>query len=339
MYRIVLTGGGTAGHVIPNLALVPALKKYFDAIHYIGSNNSIEKKLAINYKLAFHSTEVVKLDRVNPIKNIKIPFSLMKGVKEARSLLQLIKPSVIFSKGGYVSLPTCFAAKQEKIPIVVHESDISLGVANRLVSKFADCLITSFEESNEGIFIGNPVRQEISEGSKENAISNYNLNQNIPTVLIFGGSSGSTAINACVYPALKYLCEKYNIIHIAGEKGNFSIKYKNYHQIKYAYDINDLFAVSSVVVCRAGSNTLSELASLGKKILTIPLPKGTSRGDQVENALSFQKRGLVKILHQKDMSPETLCENINNLYFSKNNTIKLDIKEINEKIVKKILEI
>lgn len=337
MYKIVLTGGGTGGHIIPNLALVPCLKKYFDQIHYIGSNG-IEKELVAKENLFFHATDAIKLDRSHFMKNFKIPFVLMKSIREAKIILQKIQPSVIFSKGGYVSLPTCFAAKQLNIPIVIHESDMSLGLANRVVARFASLVITSFEETKEGEYIGNPVREEIFSGSKERAIKNYNIKNDKPVILIVGGSSGSTAINEVVYQSLPKLTQKYNVIHISGKLGDFNKKHSGYTQIEYAYDINDLYALADIVVSRAGANALSELAALGKRTLAIPLPKGSSRGDQIENALSYKKKGFLAILEQSNLNAETLIEHINSLYILPMPVIK-NKENVNQRIVNRILEV
>ncbi|MFW5780434.1 MAG: UDP-N-acetylglucosamine--N-acetylmuramyl-(pentapeptide) pyrophosphoryl-undecaprenol N-acetylglucosamine transferase [Bacillota bacterium] len=338
MYRIVLTGGGTAGHIIPNLALIPELKKYFEFIHYIGGDG-MEKEMVPDYNIPFHKTDTIKLDRKKIIQNVKIPFVMFKAVRQARTLLQTIKPSVVFSKGGYVSLPTCFAARQEKIPIVAHESDISLGVANKIVAKFADCLITSFEETPEGEYIGNPVREEIFEGDKDLAARKYKIKKNKPVVLIMGGSAGSAAINDVVYKSLEHLTSKFFVVHISGKKGDFSIKYKDYVQIPFAKDINDLFDAADVVVCRAGANTLAEVCALNKKILAIPLPKGTSRGDQVENALSFQKKGKLIMLEQIHLNPQSLMEYIHRVRFMQRTMTASSSQVVNERIVKKIIEV
>ncbi|HHU42723.1 MAG: UDP-N-acetylglucosamine--N-acetylmuramyl-(pentapeptide) pyrophosphoryl-undecaprenol N-acetylglucosamine transferase [Bacillota bacterium] len=337
MAKIVLTGGGTAGHIIPNLALVPELKKHFEFIHYIGGNG-MEKKIVKEFGLPFHRTDTVKLDRKNFLKNFKIPFVMHGAIRQARRLLQEIKPSAVFSKGGYASLPTCFAAKKENIPIIVHESDISLGVANRVVSKFAALTLTSFEETKGGIYVGNPIREEIFEGDREAAIRKYKIKKK-PVLLIMGGSAGSTAINDVTYKALDKLTEKFFVIHISGEKGDFSIKYKDYVQIPFAKDINDLFACADVVVSRAGANTLAELTALNKKILAIPLPKGLSRGDQVENALSYEKKGKLLTLEQIHLTPQTFIEYINRARFMQRTfSSSEETKTVNRRIVDKILE-
>ncbi|HHT83629.1 MAG: undecaprenyldiphospho-muramoylpentapeptide beta-N-acetylglucosaminyltransferase [Christensenellales bacterium] len=337
MRTIVLTGGGTGGHIIPNLALIPYLKKHFDQIHYIGSDGP-EKDIVPDYGIIFHQTDAVKLDRIRLMNNFKIPFVLIKSIKQARRLLKQIKPSAVFSKGGYVSLPTCFAARLEQIPVVAHESDMSLGLANKIVSKFAQAVITSFEETKKGEYIGNPIRNEIFQGKKEKALQKYKIKSDKPIVLIFGGSSGSAAINDVVYQSLPMLTQRYSIVHIAGKRGAFDIKRPYYTQMEYAKDIYDLYAAAEVVVSRAGANTLSELAALNKKMLVIPLPKTSSRGDQIENALSYQKKGLAVMLEQKNLNPKTLIENIDKLYSSPPPAIKTEKDNVNERIVKRILQ-
>ncbi len=337
MSTIVLTGGGTAGHVIPNLALIPELKKHFSNIHYIGGDG-IEKTLAEAENIPFHKTAVVKFQRGKLLENVKIPFVLIKGISQAKALLSDLNPEVIFCKGGYVSLPTAYAGKALKIPIVVHESDFSLGLANRLVSNFSKKVLTSFSETPDGIFVGNPVRQEILHGDKNEARENYLINPTKKTVLIFGGSQGSDVINNTVYRALPMLTKKYNIIHISGKKGDFNVKADNYHQLPFSHEINNLYALCDAVVCRAGANTLSEIACLGKRCIVIPLPKGASRGDQVDNAISYQKRGFVQVLLQEDFFAESLNYYLDKLWDSPPPN-RLDVSEINKNIVKEILSV
>jgi UDP-N-acetylglucosamine--N-acetylmuramyl-(pentapeptide) pyrophosphoryl-undecaprenol N-acetylglucosamine transferase len=336
--KIVLTGGGTAGHIIPNLALVPELKKYFDAIHYIGGDG-MEKDLVKAAGLPFHSTEVIKLDRSHLLKNAKIPFVMIKAIRSATAILDTIKPDLVFSKGGYAALPTCFAARRLNIPVVLHESDMTLGLANKLTARFAKLTLTSFEETEGGEYIGNPVRNEIFEGKKARAVKNYLLPENRPILLVVGGSSGSAAINDAVYAALPKLTKDFFVIHIAGKNGNKDIKFSQYLQLEYAFDINDLFAAADVVVSRGGANSLSELAALGKTTLVIPLPKGGSRGDQVDNALSYHKKGLVTMLEQSLLTPDTLAENIKKLYLSRRVSVKKMAADTNVRIVKRLLEV
>ncbi len=310
MAKIVLTGGGTAGHIIPNIALISELNKYFDSIHYIGSQG-MEKSIVPKYKIPFHSTQSVKFDRNNLLINAKIPFVLHKSINEAKSILELISPDVVFSKGGYVSLPTCYAAKSLKIPVVTHESDYSLGLANKLIASFATKVLTSFSDT-EGIYVGSPVREEIFKGDKKKLIKEYNLQENRKTILIMGGSLGSEAINGVVKLALPELKTKYNILHIAGINGE-DITEKNYVQRKFVDNINDYYACCDCAVSRGGANSLAELTSLNIPSLIIPLPKGTSRGDQIQNSYYYQREGKVTVLEQGDLYVESLIFNINNL--------------------------
>lgn len=336
--KIVLTGGGTGGHIIPNLALVPELKKYFDDIHYIGGDG-MERQLVKAAGLPFHRTEVIKLDRTHILKNVKIPFVMISAIRSAISILDTLKPDLVFSKGGYAALPTCYAARRLNIPVVVHESDMTLGLANKLTAKFAKLVLTSFAETQGGEYIGNPVRNEIFSGKKARAIQNYKLPVTKPITLIVGGSSGSSAINDAVYQALPLLTKTFFIVHIAGKSRDTNIKAENYLQLEYSYDIFDLFAAADIVVTRGGANSLAELAAIGKKTLVIPLPKGASRGDQVDNAVSYQKRGLVTVLEQQDLSPKSLAENIKNLFDTPRAGIKSFSADVNAKIVQRLLEV
>lgn len=335
MSTIILTGGGTAGHVMPALALLPELKKRFDTVHFIGGNG-IEKELCAAESLPFHSVPVVKFDRTHPLNNVKIPLVLAKGVAEAKRLLSLLKPAAVFSKGGYASLPACFAAKSLDIPVIVHESDYSMGLANRLTSRFAARVITSFAETAGGKFIGNPVRSEILHGSRERALKNYPVDPAKKTLLIFGGSLGAEAINNVVYKGLEKITEKYNLIHISGKCGKFDKCCNGYTQLRFSPDMADLYALSDMVVARGGANTLSELACLGKRSIIIPLPKGNSRGDQLDNARSYERRGFVEILPQDELYVETLLAKIEETW-NKMPPV-LNVNEINSRIAEEIMQ-
>jgi len=333
--KIVLTGGGTAGHVIPALALLPELKKHGYEAVFIGGTG-MEKDLAEKSGVPYYSTANVKFDRGNPLKNLKIPYKLHKGVAEATDILTKIRPDVVFSKGGYAALPTCFAAKKLRIPVVVHESDYSFGLANKIVKKFAALTITSFPETQGGVCLGNPVREEIFFGNKRRAISKYALNTEKNTMLVFGGSLGAERINKVIYEGLERLTKNYNIIHISGKTGDFSIKHPDYVQIRFSDEIADLFAAADVVIARGGANSLTELASLNKPSVIIPLPKGTSRGDQLDNAVSFNKRGFFEILPQEKLTAETLSAAVKRAREKRQN--KMDYSDVNKKIVEKINE-
>ena len=293
----------------------------------------MEKDLVTASGIPFRSVSVVKFDRKNPFNNLKIPAKLIKGTAEAEEIFGFVKPDVVFAKGGYASLPACFAAKKLSVPVVVHESDYSFGLANKIIKKFAAVTLTSFPETG-GKCVGNPVRREILCGNKYRAKTFYPVNPNKKTVLIFGGSSGATKINETVYAGLDELTEKYNIIHIAGKNGDFTKERKDYYQIRYTSDIADIFALCDVAVSRGGANALSELAALNKPAVIIPLPKGTSSGDQLDNAISYKKRGYFEILSQNELTVDSLIAAINKAKKNANPTfytadaVKLIVDEI-----------
>ncbi len=335
MKKIVLTGGGTAGHVIPALALLPELKREKISAIFIGGNG-IEKDLAVSEGIEFFSTTTVKLDRSNLIKNFAIPYKLIKGVAEATDILRIQKPDMVFSKGGYASLPTCYAAKKMGIPIIVHESDYTMGLANRMVSKFATATLTSFPETAGGTYVGNPVRKGIICGNKFRALKEYPVDTKKKTILIFGGSGGAKVLNEVTYKCLDKLLQSYNVIHISGKSGDFTIRRENYHQLKFSNDMPSLYALADVVVARGGANTLSELAILNKPSVIVPLPKGTSRGDQLDNAESYKKMGYFTILFQENLNENTLFSTISDARPNQNPTATLT--NVNEKIVEIILK-
>ena len=332
MKTIILTGGGTAGHIIPNLALIPTLKKFFQNIHYVGST-LMEESLVKNENIPFHKITSVKFDRSKLFSNFKIPILLKKGINEASELIKNLSPDVIFSKGGYVSLPICFAAKKAHVPVVCHESDYSLGLANKIVSRFSKKTLTSFPETPNGIYTGNPVRREIYNCPKTCFPSC--LNPSKKTILICGGSLGSTAINSVVYKILPSLVQNYNVIHIAGNNGNFNISYPDYVQLKYTDNFPQYLNMCDLVICRSGSNTLFECASLGKHCITVPLPKGASRGDQILNAQSFEKQGCCQVLPQSNLTPDVLLNSIDSAW--NYSPKKINVEKINETIVKEIV--
>lgn len=328
---IVLTGGGTAGHVIPALSLVDELKKYFDRVVYIGRYEGVERTLAEKKGLEYYGTQTVKLDRNKPFSNIKIPSTLLKGKKECIKILKEIKPSVVFAKGGYVSLPTVLAAKSLSIPIVLHESDYTLGVANRVCLRYAKKLLTSFEETHKrGIVTGNPIRKEIFEGN--NRIS---FESDKKVILFVGGSSGARAIDQCVKESLPKLGDYY-VIHIKGRDIECK-ESEEYLPLDYVENIWDYYKVADIVITRGGANALSELVALGKRIVVIPLPKGGSRGDQIKNAEYYRRKGRLTILEQDRLTPDTLIESIkvglNGMEYPPSNQTNI------ERVVKEIIEV
>lgn len=315
MKSIVLCGGGTAGHVIPALALVPRLREHFGKIVYIGEKGGIEERLARGKGLPFYSVTCVKLKRSLSPGNLKIPFLLLKGMREARKLLKEIRPSVVFSKGGYVSLPVVFAAYSLKIPVVAHESDFTPGLSNRICSGFCKCLCVSFEESaaklKNGVFTGSPVREELLWGRR---IKYAGFDEAKPTLLVMGGSQGALFLNDILRKNLDGILKRYNVIHLAGKGNLISRSAPNYLQIEFTENIADVFASSDLAVCRAGANTLFEMVALKKPMLLIPLPKGShSRGDQQQNADYFAKKGLAISARQDELDGEAFIKKIEEL--------------------------
>jgi len=325
MSTIVLTGGGTAGHVTPNLALLPYLKKHFSKIHYIGSINGIEKEILSNYKeIIYHEIPTVKLIRSLNLKNLLIPIKLINSIKESYKLLKEIKPDVIFSKGGFVSVPVCFAGSMLKIPIIAHESDYSMGLANKLIYKKCNKMCFSFKDTYEkykekGIYTGSPINENLFNGHKNETLKHLNLDQTKQTILITGGSLGAQKINEVIFNSITDLTKRFNIIHIVGKNHiNKNIKNLNYKQIEFSNNMQDLYACSDLVISRAGSNTIFELLSLKKLMILIPLPKGNSRGDQIENAEYFKQNNFARIISQESLNKKNLIDNINLLLKNKN---------------------
>lgn len=299
MKKIVLTGGGTAGHVIPHLALLPYLADKFE-IHYIGSD-AIEKRLMDIKGVTFHIIEAPKLRRKLTIGNFAIPFKLLRSINSVKKLLGDIKPVCIFSKGGYVSLPVVLAAK--KIPVVLHESDLSVGLANKLSIRRADKIFTSFEKTAKetgGEYCGSPVRAELFSAVRAQSLAKFSLSGVRPILLILGGSSGSKAVNDAVAQNIAQLTQKFEVLHQTGKGNRTAYNSPMYKQLEFIDDMAAAFCASDIVVSRAGSNTLFELLALRKPTLLIPLPRAESRGDQIQNANYMEKLGVMRKLDQSD---------------------------------------
>ena len=344
MKTIVLTGGGTAGHIMPNIALIPELKKHFDRIVYIGSKNGMEKDIIKKFSdIEFIEIETVKLIRKFTFKNLLIPIKLFKSINSCKKILKQIKPDIIFSKGGYVAVPVCSAGKSLGIKIISHESDFSFGLANKLILKKCNLMLTSFRETcknNKCIYTGSPIREEIFKGDKKNCEVNFKKKQ--PTILIFGGSLGAKKINEVVFKSIDKL-KDFNIIHIVGKNNTKFIDKPNYFQKEFVDNIWDYFALSDLVVSRAGANSIFEILALKKPMLLIPLSKAQSRGDQIENANAFKRYGFASVLYEEELSPVSLKKSIDYLYRNKERYIK-KMQEAssvpsNQLIIQKILEL
>ena len=309
MKTIVLTGGGTAGHVTPNLALLPYLKADGWEVHYIGAKQSIEEDL-IGSQVPFHSISCGKLRRYFSFRNFTDPFKVIKGFHTALGHLKNIQPDVVFSKGGFVSVPVCLASWIRRIPVVLHESDITPGLANRISFPAAKAICYTFPETLEhvkakkAIFTGTPIRQELFEGDPQKGRELCGFKGDRPVLLVMGGSQGAVAINNAIREILDKLLEKYDIIHIAG-KNHIDKSLKNkagYAQFEYVKEeLPHLFAASDLVISRAGANSIFELVALVKPSLLIPLPLSASRGDQIKNAASFEKQNYCIVLPQEEI--------------------------------------
>ncbi len=320
MKKILLTGGGTAGHVTPNIALIPRLRELGFEIFYVGSHSGIEKSLITEQGVPFFSISSGKLRRYFDVRNFTDLFRIAAGFFQSLLLLRRLKPDIVFSKGGFVSCPVVWAAWALRTPVVIHESDITPGLANRLSVPFAKKICYSFSEtslhipSRKAVHTGLPVRDTLRCGVAAEGKRICGFTDNKPIIMVMGGSLGSAAINRTLREALPVLLSEFNVCHVCG-KGNTAEGMNGYRQFEYVKDeLPHLFAMTDVFVGRSGATTLFELLALKKPSLLIPLGTGASRGDQVLNAQSFKRRGFGEILMQDDLTPATLAEGIKKVY-------------------------
>lgn len=330
MKKIVFTGGGTAGHVTPNLALFDFFDRKEWDIHYIGSKDGIEKQLLSGLEyLTYHAIDAGKLRRYVSLKNITDPLRVIKGYAESKKILNAIKPDVVFSKGGYVSVPVVAAARGI-CPVICHESDYTPGLANRLAAQFADSVCVTFEDTlpfikdGKGIWTGTPVRRELLSGNREKGLAFTGLSGNKPILLCMGGSQGAQAVNDSIRTALPELLEQFDVVHLCGKgKTDPNSSYTGYVQYEYVSDeMKDIFAIADVVLSRAGANSVFELLALHKPSVLIPLPLEASRGDQILNAKYFEKKGYALHLDQHKMNARSLCDSVNYVYNNRNQYIE-----------------
>ena len=345
-YSIVLTGGGTAGHVLPHFALVPQLRDKFSTINYIGSKDGIERNLVEGEQIQFHGVTCVKFRRGlsvrNIARNISIPMKLSKGIKESKCLLEKLRPDVVFSKGGFVAYPVVRAAARLGIPVVAHESDMTLGLANKMSVRYCQKVCTTFEktvlkDSTKFIHTGAPIRAKIYKGNKDTVTKRHHLPQ-ARNLLVMGGSLGAMRVNTAVRTALPLLLENYNVIHICGkgkaeqvasDKGKLtreSGQRTQYIQLEYADDIENYLAWADIVVSRAGSGALCELMALGKPTLFIPL--STGRGDQIDNADEALRFNAASVLHEAELTADKLVSYLDDVWVRKE-----DISQNTAKVV------
>ena len=322
MKKIVMTGGGTAGHVTPNIALFDSLQKDGYEIHYIGSYEGIEKGLIEDKKIPYYGISSVKFRRYRSWKNRTEPFRVLHGFFQARRLLGRIRPNVVFSKGGFVSVPVVMAAKTRHIPVIIHESDLTPGLANKLAMPSATKVCCNFPETlpylpkEKAVLTGSPIRQGLLHGNKQAAKDFCGFTGDLPILMVMGGSIGSVYINNAIRGCIDTLLTKYQIIHLCG-KGNIdeSLKdKKGYAQFEYiSENLPDLFAAADLVVARAGANSICELLALHKPNILIPLSRNASRGDQILNANSFAKQGFSAVLEEEEVTSEKLMATIDDV--------------------------
>ena len=325
MKRIVLTGGGTAGHVTPNIALIPSLREAGYDIHYIGSYEGMEKSLIGDLSIPYHGIATGKLRRYFSLQNFTDPFSVLKGFGEAKRIIRELKPSIVFSKGGFVSVPVVWAAKKNHVPVIIHESDMTPGLANKLSFSAATKICCNFPETvrilpeDKAVLTGSPIRAELMEGDADKAAAMCGFEDpEKPVIMVVGGSLGAASVNSIIRKILPRLTEKFNVLHLCG-KGKLDETLtgtKGYFQLEYAKDeMKDLFALADIIVSRAGANAICEFLALHKPNLLIPLPVSASRGDQLLNAESFRKQGYSLVLDEdKDLTEDSLYETICRLY-------------------------
>ena len=323
MKKIILTGGGTAGHVTPNLALVPELKKRGYEILYIGSINGIEKELAEKAGLPYEGISSGKLRRYFDLKNFSDPFRVIKGFFEAARIMKKFRPDIVFSKGGVVAVPVTMAARAAGVPVISHESDMTPGLANRLAGPFATKICCNFPETvkllpaGKAVLSGSPIREEILKGDAGTGLKLLGFDGEKPRLMVIGGSLGAVHVNDAVRRVLPELLERFDVIHICG-KGNLDESLQGlsgYRQFEYvSEELKDFFAAADIVISRAGANAICELLALKKPNLLIPLPANASRGDQILNADSFRKQGFSMVLTEENMTDGTLLSAVDELW-------------------------
>ena len=323
MKKIVLTGGGTAGHVTPNIALLPALSRAGYEISYMGSYDGIEKKLIADFAIPYTGISTGKLRRYLDIKNLTDPFRVLKGFAEARKYLKEYRPDVVFSKGGFVSVPVVRAAAALGIPCIIHESDMTPGLANKLCFPVAEKICCNFPETmqmlpeGKAVLTGSPIMAELAQGNKIAGLDMCGFTANKPVIMVIGGSLGAANVNKAVRDSLPRLLEDFQVVHLCGKDkiDNLLLATPGYKQFEYIKtELKDLFAMADIVISRAGANSICELLALKKPNLLIPLPAASSRGDQLLNAASFEAQGFSIVINEDDLTTELLVTKVQELF-------------------------
>ena len=348
MKRIILTGGGTAGHVTPNIALLPRLRELQYDIHYIGSYNGMEKQLVEQQGIPYHGISSGKLRRYFSLQNFTDPFRVLKGFSEANRLIKQLKPDVIFSKGGFVSVPVVIAGKKNHVPVIIHESDMTPGLANKLCIPVAEKVCCNFPETmknipaDKAVLTGSPIRAELAEGSKLAGLNMCGFTANKPVIMVIGGSLGAANVNKAVRDALPKLLEDFQVVHLCGKDkiDNLLLNTPGYKQFEYIKaELKDIFAMADIVISRAGANAICELLALKKPNILIPLPAASSRGDQLLNAASFEAQGYSIVLNEDDITTNLLVDKVHELYFNRQNYVDAMSKSHQMDAVKTIMEL
>ncbi|MCI9369703.1 MAG: undecaprenyldiphospho-muramoylpentapeptide beta-N-acetylglucosaminyltransferase [Lachnospiraceae bacterium] len=331
MKKILLTGGGTAGHVTPNIALLPALKNIGYEIKYMGSYDGIEKKLIEELNIDYIGISSGKLRRYMSLKNFTDPFRVIKGFSEAKKFIKEYRPDVVFSKGGFVSVPVVLAADKYKIPVIIHESDMTPGLANKIAIPHAYRVCHNFPETAEylpkgkSVLTGSPIRAELLSGNKTRGLSMCHFTSDKPVIMVIGGSLGAASVNQIVRKSLDELLKNYQVVHLCGKgKLEESLQGKTgYIQFEYIKDeLKDLFAMSQIIISRAGANAICEILALKKPNILIPLSANASRGDQILNADSFKKQGYSEVLKEEELTSDILIHTVNQVYKNKTQYIR-----------------
>ena len=331
MKKIVLTGGGTAGHVTPNIALLPALQAAGYEIAYVGSYEGIEKKLIADFNIPYTGISTGKFRRYLDPKNFSDPFRVMKGFVEARNYLKNYQPDVVFSKGGFVSVPVVRAAASLHIPCIIHESDMTPGPANKLCIPVAEKVCCNFPETmknipaDKAVLTSSPIRAELAQGSRLAGLNMCGFTANKPVIMVIGGSLGAANVNKAVRDALPKLLEDFQVVHLCGKDkiDNLLLNTPGYKQFEYIKaELKDIFAMADVVISRAGANAICELLALKKPNILIPLPAASSRGDQLLNAASFEAQGYSIVLNEDDITTNLLVDKVHELYFNRQNYVE-----------------
>lgn len=331
MAKILLTGGGTAGHVTPNIALLPALRDLNFEIKYMGSYDGIEKKLIEEQGVDYVGISSGKFRRYMSAKNFTDPFRVIKGYGEAKKFIKSYKPDIVFSKGGFVSVPVVLAAKKYKVPIIIHESDMTPGLANKISIPYATKVCHNFPETKnylpegKSVLTGSPIRAELMTGNSEEGRKMCGFSNNKPVIMVVGGSLGAVAVNEAVRSCLDELLKKYQIVHLCGkgkvdENLNNIDGYKQYEYIKE--ELKDIFAMSDIVISRAGANAICEIQALKKPSILIPLSAKASRGDQILNAKSFKNQGFSEVIEEEQLTKELLLETVDRVYNNRNEYVR-----------------